>query len=210
MNGRLTAAVLLLMGGAVAGCSSAGTDAAVRPAGSSASSSGPAERLVWVSGRDDHGMVAEESVPVYDAVEGHHVLGEVPDGTLARVLATDGQWLRVRTAEGNDRVTGWVDDFFLRGEVRLVGPAPSCRAPLGGRPRAGGTLVVVRDLRGGRARVETAARAHDRRAGSTVHSCRSCRRRATAAETSRPTTDTPADAAAPDAVRWAPCRSSQA
>jgi len=147
VNARVTAAVLLLVGSAAAGCSQSGPDAA----------SAPADRLVWVSGRDDHGMVAEGSVPVYDAVEGHHVQGRVPDGTLARVLATDGQWLRVRTAEGSHRLTGWVDDFFLRGEVRLVGPAPSCRASLAGQRRAGGTLVVVHDLRRGRARVETVA-----------------------------------------------------
>ena len=150
----LAAAVLLLLSGAAGGCSESHPEGAVRPAGAA---SAPADRLVWVSGRDDHGMVAEEKVPVYDAVEGHHVLGRVPDGTLARVLATDGQWLRVRTAEGSKRVTGWVDDFFLRGEVRLVGPAPSCRASLAGRRWAGGTLVVVRDLHGQRARVETVA-----------------------------------------------------
>jgi len=150
----LAAAVLLLLSGAAGGCSESHPDGAVRPAGAAPA---PADRLVWVSGRDDHGMVAEEKVPVYDAVEGHHVLGRVPDGTLARVLATDGQWLRVRTAEGSKRVTGWVDDFFLRGEVRLVGPAPSCRASLAGRRWAGGTLVVVRDLHGQRARVETVA-----------------------------------------------------
>lgn len=151
MTLRQAVAALLLVGSVATGCGSDDRGDAA------ALTSGPADRLVLVSGRDDHGMVAEERVPVYDAPDGHHVVGQVADATLARVLETDGTWLHVQTAEGAHRVTGWVDDFFLRGEVRLVGPAPSCEATLAGRPRAGGTLVVVRDLRGHRARVETVA-----------------------------------------------------
>lgn len=111
-------------------------------------------RLVLVSGRDDHGMVATDGVPLYDEPEGSRQVATVDDGTLAEVLSVDGQWLRVRTVEGGSR-TGWVDDFFLRGESRLVGPAPSCRTTIDGHPRDGGTLVVVRELRQGRIRVET-------------------------------------------------------
>lgn len=159
MSGRSRVSPLLvgcvlvggLVGGLATGC---GSD---ERSGAAALTSGPADRLVLVSGRDDHGMVAEEQVPVYDAPDGHRVVGRVADATLARVLETDGTWLHVRTAEGAHRVTGWVDDFFLRGELRLVGPAPSCAARLGGAPLAGGTLVVVRDLDGDRARVETVA-----------------------------------------------------
>ncbi len=155
MSTRLAAVALLLVGSAAAGCASAATDDAVRHVGSSAPASGPADRLVLVSGRDDHGMVAEDQVPVYDEPEGSHVTGQVEDGTLARVLGTDGQWQRIETVEGKHRVSGWVDDFFLRGEARLVGPAPSCDATLAGERRTGGTLVVVHDLRGTRAQVET-------------------------------------------------------
>ncbi len=111
-------------------------------------------RLVLVSGRDDHGMVAVHHVPLYDAPEGDHVVAAVHDGTLAEVLSTNGQWLQVRTVEGAAAI-GWVDDFFLRGEARLVGPAPSCRTTVGGHQRDGGTLVVVRELRQGSVRVET-------------------------------------------------------
>ena len=50
---------------------------------------------------------------------------------------------------------GWVDDFYLRGEVRLVGAAPSCATTVAGRAREGGTLAVVRELRRDRVRVET-------------------------------------------------------
>ena len=111
-------------------------------------------RLVLVSGRDDHGMVVAGRVSLYDEPEGERRVGSVPDGTLAEVLSVEGQWLRVRTVEGPS-ATGWVDDFFLRGQARLVGPAPSCRTTVDGDPRDGGTLVVVRKLRQGRVWVET-------------------------------------------------------
>jgi hypothetical protein len=105
-------------------------------------------RLVLVSGRDDHGLPASERVtlrsqPAADA----RAAGEVPDGTLARVLAVRGTWLQVRTAEGAN-VQGWVDDFYLRGVVHLVGSAPTCQVPLGGEVLPDGEQAVVLDLRG--------------------------------------------------------------
>lgn len=112
------------------------------------------DRLVLVSGRDDHGMVELRRVPTYDAPEGEHVVGVIRDGTLARVVDVDGQWLRVETVEGAS-ITGWIDDFRLRGEARLVGPPPSCSVRVGRTRRDGGTLVVVRELRAGRILVET-------------------------------------------------------
>lgn len=111
-------------------------------------------RLVLVSGRDDHGMVVTDKVPLYDAPQGARQVGDVRDGTLVEVLETDGQWLQVSTVEGPD-ATGWVDDFVLRGEARLVGAPPSCSVRLGGDVRDGGTLVVVRRLEAGRVLVET-------------------------------------------------------
>lgn len=113
-------------------------------------------RLVLVSGRDDHGMLAHDQVEVYDGPESSSVLGRIDDGTLARVVDVEGQWLQVETVEG-DRVSGWVDDFFLRGEVRLVGPAPGCEPLVGNRPQEPGLLVVVRAVRGGQVLVESVA-----------------------------------------------------
>jgi hypothetical protein len=107
----------------------------------------PDGRLVLVSGRDDHGLVATAQVPVYDGPGSSHRTGAVPDGTLAHVTGTDGSWLHVVTAEGRP-VDGWVDDFFLRGMVHLVGAAPSCRADVDGTPVTAGLQVVVRQLRG--------------------------------------------------------------
>lgn len=112
-------------------------------------------RLVWVSGRDDHGLVATEEVALRDGVDGRAV-ASVRDGVLVTVLDGEGQWLKVRTAEGAPAV-GWVDDFRLRGELRLVGAAPSCRSTVGRRAVEGGTLVTVWRVDGDRALVETVA-----------------------------------------------------
>ncbi len=136
--GRPAAVALVLL--AATGCGAAhSAPADARPDG----------RLVLVSGRDDHGLVAEERVPVYDGPRSTHRAGTVADGTLAHVTRVEGSWLQVVTAEG-PAVRGWVDDFFLRGTVHLVGAAPSCRATVDGRPVPAGLQVVVRRLRGTR------------------------------------------------------------
>lgn len=144
------AAAALLVGAAVIGGAVDSDD----PTSADAASTTVEPRLVLVSGRDDHGMVVTDRVPLYDAPGGTGQVGDVRDGTLVEVLATDGQWLQVRTVEGPD-ATGWVDDFVLRGEARLVGAPPSCAVRLGGEVRDGGTLVVVRRLEAGRVLVET-------------------------------------------------------
>ncbi len=132
--------VMLLLGLSSTGCGGAATgDGTSRPDG----------RLVLVSGRDDHGLVADEFVPVYAEAGSDAEVGTVPDGTLAHVSESDGSWLHVVSAEGTP-VDGWVDDYHLRGVVHLVGPRPSCRAVVGGRPVTAGLQVVVRQLRGDR------------------------------------------------------------
>lgn len=118
-------------------------------------------RLVMVSGRDDHGLLATEEVAVHESVEGRRT-GAIPDATLVSVLDREGQWLRVQTVEGR-AVVGWVDDFRLRGELRLVGPAPTCEAGMAGDLVEGGTLVTAWRVDGDRVLVETVA--GDRRRG---------------------------------------------
>lgn len=118
-------------------------------------------RLVMVSGRDDHGLLATAQVAVHGAVEGRRT-GVIPDATLVSVLDREGQWLRVQTVEG-EAVVGWVDDFRLRGELRLVGPAPTCEAGMAGELVEGGTLVTAWRVDGDRVLVETVA--GDRRRG---------------------------------------------
>lgn len=139
--GLLVGAVVLM---ASTGCSSGPVD-----------ETGSDGRLVLVSGRDDHGMLAHEQVEVYDAPESTTSSGRVPDGTLARVVQADGQWMRIETAEGQP-VSGWIDDFFLRGEAHLVGPPPECRPRVGDQSQEAGLLVVVYGVREGEVLVESA------------------------------------------------------
>ena len=106
----------------------------------------PDGRLVLVSGRDDHGERRYQSVSVYKTPSQQGVAGSIPDGTLVHVRKIDGQMLEVVTAEGTP-VTGWVDDFYLRGTLHLVGSAPPCRARLGGSVREAGLQVVVMGVR---------------------------------------------------------------
>lgn len=82
------------------------------------------QRLVYVSGRDDHGALATESVAVHARPDGAEV-ARVSDGTVARVLDTRGSWLLIDPVDG--RTGGWIDDYWLRGRVHLVDPgAPGC------------------------------------------------------------------------------------
>lgn len=108
-----------------------------------------ARGVVLVSGRDDHGLVASQNVLLHSAPEGGSVAGRVPDGTLAQVREVNGNQVRV-SASG---VTGWVDDFVLRGELRLAGPPPGCRVRVSGQDVAAGTRVEVLTLDGAQARV---------------------------------------------------------
>lgn len=116
----------------------------------------PDGRLVMVSGRDDHGLLAQEEVEVYGAPGDSVPLRRIADGTLVHVAEVEGTWLEVSTAEGPP-ARGWVDDYFLRGELRLVGPAPGCSVELGGRVAEGGTPVVVAGVRGGQVLVSSLA-----------------------------------------------------
>lgn len=106
-------------------------------------------RFVMVSGRDDHGLVASQTVPLRSAPGGGDVVGRLPDGTLAQVRDVRGTQVQV-SASG---VTGWVDDFALRGELRLAGPPPGCRVRLAGRDLPAGTRVEVLSLDEGTATV---------------------------------------------------------
>lgn len=99
-------------------------------------------RLAFVSGRDDHGLMALEEVPVYDGPRSDHVVGQISDATLVQVIEAEGTWQHVETVQGAE-VEGWLDDFYLRGEVRLVGAPPTCQSRIGSTVVPGGTLVSI-------------------------------------------------------------------
>ncbi len=106
-------------------------------------------RVVLVSGRDDHGLVASRQVLLRSRPDGGSVVGRLADGTLAEVHAVQGTQVQVSA----DGVTGWVDDFSLRGELRLAGPPPGCRVRVGGVDLPAGTRVEVLSLDGATATV---------------------------------------------------------
>lgn len=111
-------------------------------------------RLAMVSGRDDHGLMSLDEVPVYDDKAYAHAAGTIHDGTLVRVLERDHMAMRIATLEGPS-ATGWLDDFHLRGELRLVGAPPLCDVTVAGASQPGGTRAFVYGVKDGRVLVET-------------------------------------------------------
>ena len=76
----------------------------------------PAQPIVLLSGRDDHGLLAQPFVTLTDAPDSRRPVGRVHDGTFMRVLEQRGTWLRVQAITA-PHVEGWVDDFYLRGRA---------------------------------------------------------------------------------------------
>ncbi|MEP7019708.1 MAG: hypothetical protein ABI808_03585 [Pseudonocardiales bacterium] len=146
MRNTAAVVVLIVLTSFGATACAASHEVAVRPTDGLAAGS---RQVVMVSGRDDHGLVVSENVVLRSAPQGGVVAGRLPDGTLAQVREVRGNKVLV-TASG---VTGWVDDFTLRGELRLAGPPPGCRVRLAGRDLPAGTRVEVLSLDGGSARV---------------------------------------------------------
>lgn len=72
--------------------------------------------IVMISGRDDHGLLQEPSVSLFDAPQGDTVVARTPNGTFARVVEQRGEWLRVQLL-GNPQAVGWVDDYYLRSRL---------------------------------------------------------------------------------------------
>lgn len=141
---RSTAALALLAGVLLTGCGGQATPRKDTGDG----------RLALVSGRDDHGLVQSDEVPVHSDPTYEHVVGTIHDGTLVRVIERDGMAMRVSSVEGAS-VSGWLDDFHLRGQVRLVGAPASCEVEVGGATVPGGTLALVYGVKGSRVLVET-------------------------------------------------------
>lgn len=113
-----------------------------------------AGRVVLVSGRDDHGELADAQVVLTAAPASERRTGTVADGTLVRVLAARGEWLEVRALEGRP-VRGWVNDYYLRGALHLVGPAPACAVRLGDAQLPAGQPATVLAVRSRTVRVRT-------------------------------------------------------
>jgi len=145
---RRIATLLVLTAVTVGGATACGASKQI-PNGAADVLSEGTRQVVMVSGRDDHGLVATENVVLHSAPEGGDVVGQLPDGTLAHVHEVRGTQVQV-SAFG---ITGWVDDFALRGELRLAGPPPDCRVSLAGQDLPAGTPIEVLSLSQERAKV---------------------------------------------------------
>lgn len=113
----------------------------------------PKREILLVSGRDDHGLLAQERVALTaepDA-EARPQDATVADGTFVRVVETRGEWLRVRSLEG-PRAEGWVNDYYLRGTVHVCAPA---------LPRSAQAQVISLGVRGVRVRTVEGGRVAD-------------------------------------------------
>jgi SH3 domain-containing protein len=75
-----------------------------------------AKPIVMVSGRDDHGHVQDEVVPLLSAPDDDTVVARVNDGTFVRVVEQRGEWMRVQTVAA-PQATGWVNDYYLRSRM---------------------------------------------------------------------------------------------
>jgi len=75
-----------------------------------------AQTVVLLSGRDDHGLIAQRFVTLAATPNSPQPLGRVPDGTFMRVLEQRGSWMRVQQIVA-PYTQGWVDDFYLRGRA---------------------------------------------------------------------------------------------
>lgn len=90
--------------------------------------------ILMISGRDDHGLLLHETIGLLIGPDGA-VKAEVPDGSLVQVVDEEAEWIEVELLEGPP-ARGWINDFFLRGTVHVVGDPPACPVPLVGEAGA--------------------------------------------------------------------------
>ncbi|HEX6289484.1 MAG TPA: hypothetical protein VFZ66_09855 [Herpetosiphonaceae bacterium] len=75
-----------------------------------AAASGP---IVLISGRDDHGLLAQATVALVRAPGSAEAVAQIADATVVRVLDERGEWLRVQTI-ASPQQSGWINDYHLR------------------------------------------------------------------------------------------------
>lgn len=81
-----------------------------RPTQPVAATSGP---VVLISGRDDHGLLAQPTLALLRGPGQRRAVATVPDATFARVLDEQGEWLRVQPIAAPQHA-GWINDYDLR------------------------------------------------------------------------------------------------
>jgi hypothetical protein len=69
--------------------------------------------ILLVSGRDDHGLLAQPTIALTSAPRAESRVAQISDGTLVRVLEERGEWLRVQ-AIASPQPAGWINSYHLR------------------------------------------------------------------------------------------------
>jgi hypothetical protein len=69
--------------------------------------------IVLLSGRDDHGLLADPLVALAAAPNSQAAVGRIRDGSFVRVLEQRGDWMHVQQIAA-PHVEGWVNDYYLR------------------------------------------------------------------------------------------------
>jgi hypothetical protein len=82
----------------------------VLKSGATAATTGP---IVLVSGRDDHGLLAQATVPLSQRPGQTGGGAVLADATFARVLDERGEWLYIQSI-ANPQAAGWINDYYLR------------------------------------------------------------------------------------------------
>lgn len=122
----------------------------------------PAQKVVMVSGRDDHGLLARPAIGLQRSPTDATIVGSAHDGTFVRVLREDRSWLLVRTLVAPIE-EGWVNDHDLRSVAVLDGRA---QVRFRGARQSGGFVeVLVVPLQGGAERWVDAGRLREVGAG---------------------------------------------
>ncbi len=78
--------------------------------------------IVLVSGRDDHGLLKQEYVPLQKSPTDKSVVAVVHDGAFARVVEQRGEWLLIQEIKLDqvNSISGWINDFYLRNRALRV------------------------------------------------------------------------------------------
>ncbi len=99
----------ILLGAALTACVSA-APSAVPPSATS-------NPIVMVSGRDDHGLLADPVLSLQRAPDDAASAALITDGTFAHVLDQRGEWLQVQSV-ADLNIAGWINDYYLRDRAR--------------------------------------------------------------------------------------------
>lgn len=104
--------------------------------------------VVLVSGRDDHGLVERSHLGLRKAPDDPTITATVSDGSFARIVRSEGQWMLLRTVEATPQ-EGWIEDHYLRTVAVWTTPYQPIQVVfLDAESRPEGPFIHVKDRSG--------------------------------------------------------------